>query len=36
MGPNSGLGYTSVGYLLEARLDHVLGALRHMRRAEGT
>ncbi|HET7230291.1 MAG TPA: NAD(P)/FAD-dependent oxidoreductase [Longimicrobium sp.] len=33
MGPNTGLGHTSVLYMLEAQIDHVLGALRHMRDA---
>ena len=31
MGPNTGLGHTSVLYMLEAQIDHVLGALHHMR-----
>jgi cation diffusion facilitator CzcD-associated flavoprotein CzcO len=31
MGPNTGLGHTSVLYMLEAQIDHVLGALAHMR-----
>jgi cation diffusion facilitator CzcD-associated flavoprotein CzcO len=31
MGPNTGLGHTSVLYMLEAQIDHVLGALGHMR-----
>jgi cation diffusion facilitator CzcD-associated flavoprotein CzcO len=33
MGPNTGLGHTSVLYMLEAQIDHVLGGLRHMRAA---
>jgi cation diffusion facilitator CzcD-associated flavoprotein CzcO len=32
-GPNTGLGHTSVLYMLEAQIDHILGALRHMRAA---
>lgn len=31
MGPNTGLGHTSVLYMLEAQIDHLLGAVRHMR-----
>ncbi|MFL5580903.1 MAG: flavin-containing monooxygenase [Gemmatimonadaceae bacterium] len=31
MGPNAGLGHTSVLYMLEAQIEHVLAALRHMR-----
>jgi cation diffusion facilitator CzcD-associated flavoprotein CzcO len=31
MGPNTGLGHTSVLYMLEAQIDHVLGGLDHMR-----
>ncbi|MGZ8468477.1 MAG: flavin-containing monooxygenase [Gemmatirosa sp.] len=31
-GPNTGLGHTSVVYMLEAQIDHVMGALRHMAR----
>jgi cation diffusion facilitator CzcD-associated flavoprotein CzcO len=31
-GPNTGLGHTSVVYMLEAQIDHVIGALRHMAR----
>jgi len=34
MGPNTGLGHTSVLYMLEAQFDHVLGALAHMRGAD--
>ncbi|MDB4947468.1 MAG: FAD-dependent pyridine nucleotide-disulfide oxidoreductase [Gemmatimonadetes bacterium] len=30
LGPNTGLGHTSVVYMIEAQLDHVLGAMRHM------
>lgn len=33
MGPNTGLGHTSVLYMLEAQIDHLLGALRHLRDA---
>jgi cation diffusion facilitator CzcD-associated flavoprotein CzcO len=32
LGPNSGLGHTSVVYMIEAQLEHLLGALEHMRR----
>jgi cation diffusion facilitator CzcD-associated flavoprotein CzcO len=32
MGPNTGLGHSSVVYMIEAQIDHLLGALRHMRR----
>ena len=32
MGPNTGLGHTSVIYMLEAQIEHLLGALAHMRR----
>jgi cation diffusion facilitator CzcD-associated flavoprotein CzcO len=32
MGPNTGLGHTSVVYMIEAQIEHVLEALRHMRR----
>ncbi len=32
MGPNTGLGHTSVLYMLEAQIEHVLGALDHMTR----
>ena len=31
MGPNTGLGHTSVVLMIEAQLEHVLGALAHMR-----
>ncbi|MEP6568885.1 MAG: NAD(P)/FAD-dependent oxidoreductase [Acidobacteriota bacterium] len=31
-GPNTGLGHSSVVYMLEAQIDHVLSALRYMRR----
>lgn len=34
LGPNSGLGHSSVVYMAEAQIDHVLGALRHMQRHE--
>ncbi|HEX2210084.1 MAG TPA: NAD(P)/FAD-dependent oxidoreductase [Longimicrobium sp.] len=30
MGPNTGLGHTSVVYMLEAQIEHLMGALRHM------
>lgn len=32
MGPNTGLGHTSVVYMIEAQVEHLLGALEHMRR----
>jgi cation diffusion facilitator CzcD-associated flavoprotein CzcO len=32
MGPNTGLGHTSVVYMIEAQIEHLLGALDHMRR----
>ena len=32
VGPNTGLGHNSVVYMIEAQIDHFLGALRHMRR----
>jgi cation diffusion facilitator CzcD-associated flavoprotein CzcO len=31
MGPNTGLGHTSVVYMIEAQVEHLLGALQHMR-----
>lgn len=31
-GPNTGLGHSSVVYMLEAQIEHVLGAVRYMRR----
>jgi cation diffusion facilitator CzcD-associated flavoprotein CzcO len=31
MGPNTGLGHTSVIYMLEAQIEHLLNALRYMR-----
>ena len=31
LGPNTGLGHTSVLFMLEAQLDHVLGVLRYLR-----
>ncbi|HEX5871839.1 MAG TPA: hypothetical protein VFY65_15530, partial [Longimicrobium sp.] len=31
MGPNTGLGHTSVIYMIEAQIEHLLGALGHMR-----
>ena len=33
LGPNTGLGHTSVVYMIEAQVEHVLDALRHMARA---
>ncbi|GJE27493.1 flavin-containing monooxygenase [Methylobacterium organophilum] len=32
LGPNTGLAHNSVLLMMEAQLDHVLGALRHLRR----
>jgi cation diffusion facilitator CzcD-associated flavoprotein CzcO len=32
LGPNTGLGHSSVVYMSEGQIEHVLGALRHMRR----
>jgi cation diffusion facilitator CzcD-associated flavoprotein CzcO len=32
LGPNTGLGHSSVVYMSEGQIDHVMGALRHMRR----
>jgi cation diffusion facilitator CzcD-associated flavoprotein CzcO len=32
MGPNTGLGHTSVVYMIEAQIEHLLGALEHMGR----
>jgi cation diffusion facilitator CzcD-associated flavoprotein CzcO len=32
MGPNTGLGHSSVLYMIEAQIEHLLAALRHMRR----
>jgi cation diffusion facilitator CzcD-associated flavoprotein CzcO len=32
LGPNTGLGHNSVVYMIEAQIEHVLAALRHMRR----
>lgn len=32
MGPNTGLGHTSVVYMLEAQIAHLMAVLRHMRR----
>jgi cation diffusion facilitator CzcD-associated flavoprotein CzcO len=32
MGPNTGLGHTSVVYMLEAQIEHLLDALRYMHR----
>ena len=31
LGPNTGLGHTSVVYMIEAQIEHLLAALRHMR-----
>jgi hypothetical protein len=31
MGPNTGLGHTSVVIMIEAQVEHLLGVLRHMR-----
>ncbi|MET0397386.1 MAG: NAD(P)/FAD-dependent oxidoreductase, partial [Longimicrobiaceae bacterium] len=33
LGPNTGLGHTSVVYMIEAQIEHLLAALRHMRRS---
>jgi cation diffusion facilitator CzcD-associated flavoprotein CzcO len=30
MGPNTGTGHTSVVYMIEAQIEHLLGALRHL------
>ena len=35
LGPNSGLGHSSVVYMIEAQLAHVLAALAHMERRGG-
>jgi cation diffusion facilitator CzcD-associated flavoprotein CzcO len=32
LGPNTGLGHSSVVYMCEGQIAHVIGALRHMRR----
>ncbi|HZH33143.1 MAG TPA: NAD(P)/FAD-dependent oxidoreductase [Pyrinomonadaceae bacterium] len=32
LGPNTGLGHNSVVYMIEAQIEHVMAALRHMRR----
>jgi cation diffusion facilitator CzcD-associated flavoprotein CzcO len=32
LGPNTGLGHNSVVYMIEAQIEHVLAALRHMQR----
>ena len=32
LGPNTGLGHNSVVYMTEAQIDHLVAALRHMRR----
>jgi cation diffusion facilitator CzcD-associated flavoprotein CzcO len=31
LGPNTGLGHSSVVYMCEGQIEHVIGALRHMR-----
>jgi len=31
LGPNTGLGHSSMVYMIEAQIAHVMGALRHMR-----
>ena len=31
LGPNTGLGHSSVVYMIEAQIEHMLAALRHMR-----
>ena len=38
LGPNTGLGHTSVVLMIEHQIEHVLGALRHLaaRRADGS
>jgi cation diffusion facilitator CzcD-associated flavoprotein CzcO len=36
MGPNTGLGHTSVVYMIEAQVEHVIAALRHLRARGGT
>ena len=36
LGPNSGLGHSSVVYMMEAQLAHILGALRHLARSGAT
>jgi len=36
MGPNTGLGHTSVIYMIEAQIEHLLNALGHMRRHGAT
>ena len=33
LGPNTGLGHTSVVIMIESQIEHVLAALRHMRRS---
>jgi hypothetical protein len=33
MGPNTGLAHSSVIYVIEAQIEHLLGALCHMRHA---
>jgi cation diffusion facilitator CzcD-associated flavoprotein CzcO len=32
LGPNTGLGHSSVVYMCEGQIEHLVGALRHMRR----
>jgi cation diffusion facilitator CzcD-associated flavoprotein CzcO len=36
LGPNTGLGHTSVLLMIEAQIEHLLSALRHMRRSGAT
>ena len=35
LGPNSGLGHSSVVYMIEAQIAHIIGALRHLERSGG-
>ncbi|MDG4826538.1 NAD(P)/FAD-dependent oxidoreductase [Asanoa sp. WMMD1127] len=35
LGPNTGLGHTSVVFMIECQLDHLLGLLRHVGRSGG-
>jgi cation diffusion facilitator CzcD-associated flavoprotein CzcO len=35
LGPNTGLGHTSVVFMIEAQIEYVLGALRHLERMGG-
>jgi len=32
MGPNTGLGHTSVVYMIEAQIEHLVAAMRHLER----